>query len=113
MNTVPPRRLVRSRDDRMIAGVCGGIAEYLGVDPTVVRLLAVASIFLPGPQFIAYLVAWLVIPDADRAAHPAARVPPAPAAPPAPAPAAASSPDAPSSQRAPADPAATTRVEQR
>ena len=58
-----PRRLYRSRDERMIAGVCGGLASYLGVDPTVVRLLTVASLLLPGPQILAYLLAWVLIPE--------------------------------------------------
>ena len=55
------RRLYRSHD-RMLGGVCGGLAEYLDIDPAVVRLLFVASLLLPGPQVLAYLVAWLVIP---------------------------------------------------
>lgn len=58
-----PKRLYRSRDDRKIAGVCGGLARYLGVDPTVVRLIALATILLPGPSVIAYLIAWIVIPE--------------------------------------------------
>ncbi|HZD70817.1 MAG TPA: PspC domain-containing protein [Actinomycetes bacterium] len=65
MNTSDrPRRLYRSRSDRLIAGVCGGIAEYFGWDPTLVRLVFVALLFLPipGPQALLYLVAWIVIP---------------------------------------------------
>jgi phage shock protein PspC (stress-responsive transcriptional regulator) len=46
----------------MIAGVCGGIADYFGISATTVRWLAVLSCLLPGPQFIAYLVAWALIP---------------------------------------------------
>lgn len=48
----------------MLAGVCGGIAEYFGWDPTLVRLAFVALLFLPipGPQALLYLVAWIVIP---------------------------------------------------
>jgi phage shock protein C len=57
------RRLYRSRDERMVAGVCGGIAQYTGMDPTIVRLLAVLSFLLPGPQLLAYLLAWIVIPE--------------------------------------------------
>lgn len=75
MTTPPPppeqagqsKRLYRSRRNRMIAGVCGGIAEYFNWDPTVVRIVFVLSILLPGPQVIAYLVAWLVIPNAPDA----------------------------------------------
>jgi phage shock protein C len=57
------RRLYRSRRHRMIAGVCGGLAEYFGWDPSLVRLIAVVSILLPGPQFLAYIIAWIVIPE--------------------------------------------------
>lgn len=64
MSTTAPRRLYRSRTNRRIAGVCGGIAEYFSLDPTIVRLLAVVSILLPGPQVLFYIVAWLVIPEA-------------------------------------------------
>jgi phage shock protein PspC (stress-responsive transcriptional regulator) len=56
------KRLYRSRNNRLLGGVCGGIAEYFRWDPTLVRLLFVASLLLPGPQVVAYLVAWIVIP---------------------------------------------------
>ncbi|WP_433195412.1 MULTISPECIES: PspC domain-containing protein [unclassified Nocardia] len=58
----PTRRLTRSNNDKWIAGVCGGIAEYFGWNANVVRLLFVLSCLLPGPQFIVYLVLWLIIP---------------------------------------------------
>ena len=58
-------RLVRPREGRRIAGVCAGIAEHFGWDPTIVRLVAVLSIFLPGPQVLAYLILWLVMPSDD------------------------------------------------
>lgn len=58
------RRLVRRRDDRMVAGVCSGVADYLGVDVTVVRLLTVlATIFGLGSVLIAYLIAWALLPE--------------------------------------------------
>lgn len=57
------KRLVRS-DDRWIGGVAGGVANYFGVDPTLVRILFVASLLLPGPQVLLYLILWLVIPTA-------------------------------------------------
>ena len=57
-----PKRLYRSRTSRLLGGVCGGIAEYFGWDPTLVRLAFVASLLLPGPQLLLYLVAWIVIP---------------------------------------------------
>ena len=55
--------LYRPRDDRMIAGVCSGIARRFNLNPTIVRIAFVASMFLPGPQILIYLVAWLLMPD--------------------------------------------------
>jgi phage shock protein C len=43
--------------------VCSGIARHFNIDPTVVRIAFVASLFLPGPQILIYLVAWLLMPD--------------------------------------------------
>lgn len=60
--TAPTRRLTRSTSDKWIAGVCGGFAEYFGWNANLVRLLLVVSCLLPGPQFILYLVLWLVVP---------------------------------------------------
>lgn len=57
------RRLSRPRNDRMIGGVCAGLARRFGVSPGKVRLLAVLSCLLPGPQFVAYLILWAVIPS--------------------------------------------------
>jgi phage shock protein PspC (stress-responsive transcriptional regulator) len=59
-------RLVRPRDDRWIAGVCSGLGRRYGVSPNVVRLLFVLSTILPGPQFVVYLVLWILMPDDDR-----------------------------------------------
>ncbi|HUB92943.1 MAG TPA: PspC domain-containing protein [Verrucomicrobiae bacterium] len=57
------KRLYRSQTDRMIAGVCGGIAEYFDVDPTIVRIVAVLLLFLGGfPGFLPYLILWIVVP---------------------------------------------------
>lgn len=59
--------LTRSRDDRWIAGVCGGIADYTGVNATVVRLvLVVCTILGAGSLIIGYLVAWLLMPLRKR-----------------------------------------------
>ena len=62
-----PRRLVRRTDDRMIGGVCAGLADHLGLDVTLVRLLTVVVTVLGfGSVIIAYLVAWLIVPkDVD------------------------------------------------
>ncbi|MFF3569521.1 MULTISPECIES: PspC domain-containing protein [Nocardia] len=62
MTTSDMRRLTRSRTDRWIGGVCGGLAEYFGWNATLVRLLFILSCLLPGPQFLIYLVLWVVIP---------------------------------------------------
>jgi phage shock protein C len=56
--------LVRPRDGRMLAGVCGGVAEYFGLDVTLVRVIwAVVSVITGGAGVLAYLVAWIIIPD--------------------------------------------------
>ena len=57
------KTLYRPRDDRMIAGVCSGIARRFGIKPALVRILFVASLLLPGPQILIYLAAWLLMPD--------------------------------------------------
>ncbi|KTD18904.1 PspC domain-containing protein [Legionella jordanis] len=56
------RKLYRSRKEKMIAGVCGGMAEYFGIDPTFVRLLFVVCVLLGGSAILAYLILWLVVP---------------------------------------------------
>ncbi len=56
------KKLYRSKTDRKIWGVCGGIAEYFGIDPTIVRLVAVASIFLSGIGILAYLIMAIIVP---------------------------------------------------
>ncbi len=59
-----PKRLTRSRDDKMISGVCGGVARYLNIDATLVRVLMVIDLllgfFTPG---LLYLVAWALMPE--------------------------------------------------
>jgi phage shock protein C len=60
------KRLYRSKDERMLAGVCGGLGEYLEVDPTVIRLAMVLLAFAGGPGIIAYIVLWIVVPERPR-----------------------------------------------
>jgi phage shock protein C len=62
-----PRRLTRSRNHRVIAGVCGGLADYFGWNPTLVRALyVVASVLSVGfPGILVYIVLWMVMPEAD------------------------------------------------
>lgn len=66
---VPPRPrtlLVRSRQDRVVAGVCGGFAEFTGIDATLIRLVFVAAtVFGLGSPLILYGAAWLLMPDGD------------------------------------------------
>ena len=68
----PPRRLTRSRNQRVLGGVAGGLGEYLGVDPVLVRIawviLVVASF---GLGLIVYIVAWIIIPEAEPGEAPA------------------------------------------
>jgi len=56
------KRLYRSRNERMIAGVCGGLADYLHTDPTLIRLLFVLFALAGGPGLVAYLILWIVVP---------------------------------------------------
>jgi phage shock protein PspC (stress-responsive transcriptional regulator) len=66
MNSITSnKRLTRRSNDRMIAGVCSGVADYLGVDVTLVRLLTVvAAIFSVGAVAVAYIAAWILMPEA-------------------------------------------------
>ncbi len=58
------KQLYRSRTDRKIAGVCGGLAEYFGIDPVIVRIIAVI-LLLPGglPGFLPYVIMWAIVPE--------------------------------------------------
>lgn len=63
------RRLFRSAVDRKVGGVCGGLAVYFGVDPTLVRLAVIVLTIYPGAIFfglLAYVIAWVIIPLAPR-----------------------------------------------
>ena len=65
------KRLARSETDKQIAGVCGGLAEYFGLDSTIIRLAAVVIAIYPGAVIggvIAYLIAWFIMPDCGRIA---------------------------------------------
>lgn len=61
------KRLYRSRSDRKIAGVCGGLADYFHIDATIIRIVFVV-LLLPGwlPGFIPYLILWLVVPEEPK-----------------------------------------------
>lgn len=59
-----PRRLYRSRTDRSIAGICGGLAEFFGTDPTLLRLVTLLLILFGGLSIWVYILLWIVIPEA-------------------------------------------------
>lgn len=63
------KRLYRSRKDRVIAGVCGGLADYFHMDPTWIRLLFLIFLFLGGSAILVYLVMWLVVPIEPLETH--------------------------------------------
>jgi phage shock protein C len=56
-------RLTRSHDDRVIAGVCGGLARYLGIDPLLVRIAALLLIFAGGVGIVLYVIGWIAMPE--------------------------------------------------
>ncbi|MBM9458704.1 PspC domain-containing protein [Nocardioides sp. zg-536] len=61
----PRRRLTRRRHDKVVAGVCGGVADYLGVDANLVRLVLVGAVVLgAGSGILLYLAAWWLMPEA-------------------------------------------------
>jgi phage shock protein C len=59
--------LYRSREDRVFAGLCGGIGELAGVDPTIIRLILVFLALLTAvmPVLVTYVVAWIIVPERD------------------------------------------------
>jgi phage shock protein C len=59
----PYKRLYRSMTDRMVAGICGGLAEYFNIDPTIIRLIMVVSVLAGGVGIPAYIIGWIVIPE--------------------------------------------------
>jgi phage shock protein PspC (stress-responsive transcriptional regulator) len=69
----PPRRVLRSRSDRVVAGVCGGLGRYTGVDPVVFRIVLAVAALAGGAGVVAYAVAWLVIPEETVDGSPPAR----------------------------------------
>ena len=60
------RRLYRSQTEKMIGGVCGGLAEVLDVDPTIIRVVFVLLAFLGGHGILLYLILWLIMPRQDQ-----------------------------------------------
>ena len=62
-----PRKLYRSRNQRMLAGVCGGLAEYFNVDATLIRVLFLVLTVFGGSGLVIYVVMWLIVPDVSKA----------------------------------------------
>ena len=71
----------RSRDDRMLGGVCGGIAKHLNIDPVIVRIATIALVCAVGAGAVAYVAAWVLMPleDGPETAAPADARDPVPA----------------------------------
>lgn len=61
------KRLYRSRTERQVAGVCGGLAEYFKLDPTLVRIIFILITLFGGPGLVLYIILWLVLPDESKA----------------------------------------------
>jgi len=63
-----PKRLQRDPDNKMIAGIASGVAEYFNIDPTIVRVLWALTVFFGGFGAVVYLIMWIVVPEAEPAA---------------------------------------------
>lgn len=57
------RRLVRSRNHKLLAGVCGGLAARFGISPAVARVIWLLLSLLPGPLWVLYVILWIVLPQ--------------------------------------------------
>ncbi len=57
------KKLYRSVEDKKIAGVCSGLGEYFDIDPTIIRLIWLAMIFAVGSGVLAYIIAWIIVPE--------------------------------------------------
>jgi phage shock protein C len=64
------KKFYRSKRDRVIAGVCGGMAEYFDIDPIIVRLIALSLVLSAGGGIIAYLIAWIAVPKEPEDQYP-------------------------------------------
>lgn len=61
------KKLYRSVEDKKIAGVCSGLGDYFDIDPTIIRLIWLAMIFAVGTGVLAYIIAWIIIPEKPAA----------------------------------------------
>lgn len=62
-NYATPKRFVRSINDRKVAGVCAGVADYFDMDPTIVRVVWLVATLIPGPNILAYIILWIAVPE--------------------------------------------------
>jgi phage shock protein C len=60
------RKLYRSRKDKVIGGVCGGLGEYFDIDPSLIRLLWVVVVFMGGSGVFIYIILWIVLPEGEN-----------------------------------------------
>ena len=58
-----PKRLFRSRKERIIGGVCGGLGKYFNLDPVIMRLIWALLFFFGGIGLLAYIIAWIIVPE--------------------------------------------------
>ena len=56
------KRLYRSRKDKILAGICGGVGKYLDIDPIIIRLIFIVLLLTVGSGILIYLIAWIIIP---------------------------------------------------
>jgi phage shock protein PspC (stress-responsive transcriptional regulator) len=64
------KKLYRSRKNRLIAGICGGLAEYFDFDPIIVRMITLILVLSFGAGLIAYIIAWIVVPEEPDSLYP-------------------------------------------
>jgi phage shock protein C len=57
------QKLYRTRDERMLAGVCGGLAQFFSIDPTIVRLIFVVLALMGSTGLLIYIIMWIVVPE--------------------------------------------------
>ena len=67
---MPRERITKSKTDKVIDGVCGGLAEYFGIDSVIVRLIFVVLVFLNGIGLLLYIILVIIMPSADQASQP-------------------------------------------
>lgn len=67
------KNLYRSRTNKVIAGVCGGLGEYFSIDPVIIRIIWLICVFAYGVGFLAYIICWIAIPQEPLKKAPSAK----------------------------------------